>query len=123
MGPACPRSANLIGLFLLAAMLSALPIPVAAAGSPPSVGIPADLSLNLTAINGSLLMTFTPTLAPVTLLHLELNQASLPGERYMAFGPGVIEVSASPFALAFLGLIPGGAAAAWFLFPGRNGNG
>ena len=104
-------------------MFSAIPIPAAVTGSPSPPGIPADQTLNLTAINGSLPVSPNPTLAPVTLLHLEMNQTSLPGERYMAFGPGVIELPASPVFLALPGLIAGGAAAAWFLARGRNGKG
>ena len=78
--------------------------------------------LNLTAINGSIpggspqKVIATPT--PVTLLHLELNETSLPGPRYMAFGPSMIDISVPPalFGLLLLfGLLAVEAVAAWYL--------
>jgi len=116
------------GLLLLLAGLLALPIPVAAGVNSQYMEIPAVQTLNTTAINsalpnGTLPYTFTPTLAPVTLLHLELNETSPAGVRYMAFGPKVIEIAVSPILLVILVGMAGAAAGAWyFLGRRRNGN-
>ena len=77
--------------------------------------------INVTEINGALPngtlpATFTPAPTPITLVHLVLNQTSLPGERYMAFGPSVLDISIDPVLLT---LIVGGigvAAGAWYVF-------
>ncbi|HTY52749.1 MAG TPA: hypothetical protein VMB35_06100 [Methanomicrobiales archaeon] len=87
--------------------------------------------LNLTAINGSVQggsppARVAPVPAPVTLLHLELNETSLPGPRYMAFGPSMIDISVPPalFGLLLLsGLLAVEAVAARYLLgrEGKNG--
>jgi len=79
-------------LLLLVGGLLALSIPVAADVAPQYMKIPAYQAINLTGINsslpnGSLPFTFTPTLTPITLLHLELNETTPSGVRYMAFRP------------------------------------
>jgi hypothetical protein len=114
---------------LLVGGLLALSIPVAADVAPQYMKIPAYQTLNLTAINsslpnGSLPFTFTPTLTPITLLHLELNETTPSGVRYMmAFSPIVIDISVSPVLLVLLAGLVGVAEGAWFFFGrGRNGN-
>jgi hypothetical protein len=53
---------------------------------------------------------YRPGPTPVTLFRAEMSQSVLPGPRYMAFGPSIIEVSIDPrllavvFAGAFAGL-------------------
>ena len=51
------------------------------------------LQINSSSSNTSLAnfsARMQPTLAPIVLFHFENNQTSLPGPRYMAFGPSVI---------------------------------
>jgi hypothetical protein len=114
-----------IGIATLASLVVAgLIIPsitLAANVSPQRMDDFLETTLNLTAINsslpnGTLPATFTPAPTPITLLHLILNQTSLPGERYMAFGPSVIEVAVSPILLVFLVGGVGAAAGAWYIF-------
>ena len=115
-------------LLLLVAGLLALSIPVAAGVDPRYMEIPVVQALNTTAINsalpnGSLPFILTPTMAPITLLHLELNETSPAGVRYMAFGPKVIEIAVSPVLLIILVGMAGAAAGAWYcLGRRRNGN-
>jgi len=42
---------------------------------------------------------------PITIYRAELNDTTLPGPRYMAFGPSVISVSINPLLLGILILI------------------
>jgi hypothetical protein len=117
----------LFGLSLLALGLLALSAPAASAVAQ-YWEIPAYQGLNLTAINGSRTnasqpVTIAPTLEPITLLHLEWNETTPSGVRYMAFGPKVIEIAVDPLLLAILAGLGGAAAGAWYLFrrgPGEN---
>ena len=114
-------------LLLLVGGLLALSIPVAADVAPQYMKIPAYQTINLTAINsslpnGSLPFSFTPTLTPITLLHLELNETTPSGVRYMAFSPKWIDISVSPVLLVLLVGLVGVAEGAWFFF-GRRRNG
>jgi hypothetical protein len=115
-------------LSVLAAGPAVLSVPAAADTGPWFMERPSQSDLNLTNINGSLPngslpAVVTPAATPITLLHLELNQTSLPGERYMAFGPSVIDIAVPPAILVLLGIVAGGGAAAWYLLgkEGRNG--
>ena len=112
---------------LASLVVTCLAIPsVALAGgaSPPAadefLGKPINVSgINSALPNGTLPVTFTPAQTPITLVHLVLNQTSLPGERYMAFGPSVIDISIDPVLLTLLvgGIVA--AAGAWYVF-GRD---
>ena len=55
---------------------------------------------------------YRPGLTPVTIFRAGLNQSVLPGPRYMAFGPSVIEITIDPrlLAVVFAGLFAGYAA-------------
>ena len=118
-----------IGIATLASLVVAgLIIPsitLAANVSPQRMDDFLETTLNLTAINsslpnGTLPATFTPAPTPITLLHLVLNQTSLPGEWYMAFGPSVFDISISPILLVlFVGGI-GVAGGAWYFFGRRR---
>ena len=113
-------------ILLLLGGLLALSIPVAADIAPQYMKIP-NQTFNLTAINstlpnGSLPYTFTPTLTPITLLHLELNETTPSGVRYMVGSPKVIDISVSPILLVLLVGLVGVAEGVWFFF-GRRRNG
>ena len=110
---------------LVVAGLALAAIPLGAGASPMGMVPPLETPLNLTAINsslpnGTLPATFTPAPTPITLVHLVLNQTSLPGERYMAFGPSVFDVSLSPILLVILVAGIGVAGGAWYFFGRRR---
>jgi hypothetical protein len=118
----------MIILTILAAGPAVPCVAAAADNGPWFMERPSQSDLNLTNINGSLTngslpAVVTPAATPITLLHLELNQTSLPGERYMAFGPSVIDIAVPPALLVILGIVAGGGAVAWYLLGrvGRNG--
>ena len=58
--------------------------------------------------------------APITIYRFELDQTSLPGPRYMAYGPGMIALAIDPRIVAVLIVIGTIIAGAWYLLP-RNG--
>lgn len=51
---------------------------------------------NHTEINSTIPDKFPAAPDPVTVIHVEVSETSLPGPRYMAFGPSVIDISTSP---------------------------
>ena len=57
---------------------------------------------NFTQWNASRLVEYHQYIQPVTLFRAELNETSLPGPRYMAFGPSVISLSIDPLLLVIL---------------------
>jgi hypothetical protein len=58
--------------------------------------------------------------APVTIYNFELGQTSLPGPRYMAYGPSTIALAFDPLNIAFLIAIGAIITGVWYLYP-RNG--
>ena len=112
---------------LMVAGLLALSAPVLAGAGPRDRIIPPFQTLNTTAINaslenGTLAYTIVPTEKPLVLLHLELNETTPTGVRYMAFSPKIIEVAVSPIVPGILAIPAAAAAAAWFSFGrGRTG--
>jgi hypothetical protein len=82
-------------------------------------------SLNYTRDNGllpnaSIQQEHGTTPAPVTIYRFELNQTSLPGPRYMAYGPSTIALAFDPLIIAFLIAIGAIITGVWYLYP-RNG--
>jgi hypothetical protein len=122
------RTGRTFRLSVLVAGLLVLSIPAAAVTGPQYLGMPPYETPNLTPINmsppnGTHPFTFTPTLKPITLLHLELNETTPTGVRYMAFEPKVIDISVSPVFLAILAGLIGIAAGGGYMFRKRgNGN-
>jgi hypothetical protein len=119
------RMGPLPGLALLMLVFLALPIPAAAGTGPQYMEIPVYQAPNLTVANSSIpnsshLFPLPPTLRPITLLHLELNETTPSGVRYMAFGPKVIDVSVSPILLVVLAGLAGMAIGAWYLLRRRG---
>ena len=105
----------------------ALSIPAAGAG-PQYMEIPAYQAPNLTGVNGSLLnssplLPLPPTLRPITLLHLELNETTPSGVRYMAFGPKVIEIAMNPILIVILAILAACGAAGWYILGRRRDGG
>lgn len=77
--------------------------------------------INQSEINTTALNPYHPTPSPVTIFKAELHETSLPGPRYMAFGPSTIEFSADPMVLFFQGIVALlGAAAAGFWICRKN---
>jgi hypothetical protein len=82
-------------------------------------------SLNYTLHNGTLPNASiqqehgTPP-APVTIYRFELNQTSLPGPRYMAYGPSTIGLAFDPLIIALLIAISAIITGVWYLYP-RDG--
>jgi len=117
--------AFLAGLLLLPCLVSLL-VPAIAAAGPQYMEIPAYQAPNLTIFNSSFLNGSPPspvrTLAPITLLHLELNETTPSGVRYMAFGPKVIEIAVNPILIVILAILAAGGAAGWYIL-GRRRNG
>lgn len=82
-------------------------------------------SLNYTLHNGTLPNTSIQrehgaAPAPITIYHFELDQTSLPGPRYMAYGPSVIALAIDPWLLAVLIAIGAIIAGAWYLLPRKG---
>lgn len=81
-----------------------------------------DLNVtNLSSIREDNVPVFTVTPTPIDLFRAELDQETLPGPRYMAFGPSAIGISIDPrvlavcFAVALIVLV------IWFVsFRNRN---
>lgn len=66
---------------------------------------------NLSLMQGEDIPEFSVTPTPLDLFHAELDAETLPGPRYMAFGPSVIGISIDPrilavgFAVALIALV------------------
>ncbi len=63
----------------------------------------------------------TPT--PVTIFRAELNETTLPGPRYMAFGPSVIGIAIDPWLLAVLFAAVFAGFVAWYVGFRKRGGG
>lgn len=74
------------------------------------------------ALNGTALEPFQATPAPVRVIHLEVSETSLPGPRYMAFGPSAIDVSIPPVFFVVLVVLGLGCIGAWGLVLCREGD-
>lgn len=60
------------------------------------------------------------TPAPVAVYRFELDQTSLPGPRYMAYGPSIIALAIDPRIIAIVIAIGAIVTGVWYLYP-RNG--
>lgn len=90
---------------LVLLLLCSVVIPAGAGPTPdyPSMMITQGIDPNSTnlSFNGSMgISEFTVTPTPIDLFHAELKAETLPGPRYMAFGPSVIGISIDPRVLA-----------------------
>ena len=74
----------------------------------PGIGLNTN---NLSLTRGEDIPEFTVTPTPLDLFHAELDVETLPGPRYMGFGPSVIGISIDPrllavcFAVALIALV------------------
>ena len=90
-------------LVFLLLFFSVIPVSAAPASGYPHMTItpgigPNTTNLSLANVEDLPEMTVTPT--PIALFHAELDAETLPGPRYMAFGPSVIGISIDPRLLA-----------------------
>ncbi|PKL64573.1 MAG: hypothetical protein CVV32_07825 [Methanomicrobiales archaeon HGW-Methanomicrobiales-3] len=58
--------------------------------------------INQSEINETALVKYKKTPEPITVFEVGVSETSLPGPRYMAFGPSVIGISMSPDVLGAL---------------------
>lgn len=59
---------------------------------------------------------FVPGPTPITILHVELNQSTLPGPRDMGYGPSIIDLTIAPQFLAVIFIIVLIGLLAWVLW-------
>lgn len=105
-------------LFLLIIAVSSPAIPAAMiepdARNYASINMPEIAPINQSEINETAVVEFRETPEPVTIFRAEVSETALPGPRYMAFGPSVIDISVSPvILLAIIVLIVLGIAAGY----------
>jgi hypothetical protein len=65
-------------------------------------------------------LTYHENLKPVTLFRAEWNETSLPGPRYMAFGPSVIAVTIDPLILVVILATVALCGVAWYIVRHRQ---
>lgn len=108
------RSAIGIGFFLLLACSAAVPQVTAAGPGNVSGLITPGPELNLTShpfTDAEMTKDYAIIPTPVTIFRAEVTAETLPGPRYMAFGPSVISLSIDPrtvatiFAIVLIGLV------------------
>jgi len=75
---------------------------------------------NKTLPNASFQQEHGATPAPITVYRFELDQTSLPGPRYMAYGPSAIALAIDTWIIAILVAIGAIITGLWYLYP-RNG--
>jgi len=77
-----------------------------------------------TEINGTALESYRNPPGPVTLFHAEVRETSLPGPRYMAFGPSFVDITINPMVFGAFFLLVSLGAAGWCIRAiGRWGKG
>jgi hypothetical protein len=75
---------------------------------------------NCTLPDASMQEKYGSTPAPLTIYFFELDQLSLPGPGYMAYGPGMIALAIDPRPIAVLIAICAIIAGFWYLLPHRE---
>lgn len=108
-------------------LLTVLVQPVPAAGPPQdvpyhTVAIPEITGGPGAALNGTALEPFQATPAPISIIHIEVSETTLPGPRYMAFGPSAIDLSIPPAFIVVLVILGLGCIGAWGLVLCREGD-
>jgi len=107
------RAGSSTGLVMASLLLiGILAIAPACSGAVSGVILPAAPGLNISNRSPDPVLfpaEARPSPTPVTIFRAELNQSILPGPRYMAFGPSVIEISIDPriLATAFAAVLTG----------------
>lgn len=90
-------------LVLIIACSSVIPASAGLAPGNPSMIITPGIdpnTTNLSLTSGVDIPEFTVTPTPIDLIHAKLDAETLPGPRYMGFGPSVIGISIDPRLLA-----------------------
>jgi hypothetical protein len=77
-------------------------------------------AINQSEPNETALESYKRTPEPITVFKAEVNETSMPGPRYMAFGPSVIELSVSPAILIAFAVLVVLGIGAWFLWAKRQ---
>ena len=118
------RSALRFSFVLVLILLSLVVIPTSASPVPGNnmitQGIAPDIT-NLSSVREGGAGEFTVTPTPIDLLRVELDQETLPGPRYMAFGPSAIGISIDPRVLAVCFAVTLIVLVIWFVsFRNRN---
>ena len=91
-------------------------IPAASAGGAaldrpgPDAAIPTG---NWSGLNETALSPYYAPAEPVTVFHADVNTTSLPGPRYMAFGPSAIDLSLPPVVFSILVVLAAIICATW----------
>ncbi len=113
-------SARVILVSLIVIALAAVPAALAAGQGNATwmdkrLGVQ-DLNVSSHGLNESSLQAqYPPTPAPVKVFEVKAGGPTMPGPRYMAFGPEVIGMSADPRALAVLFAVVVVALAGWYV--------
>lgn len=118
-------TALLIIASLVATALFIPAIPATDEHRPPIESSRLSTSLNYSLDNGTLPNSsfqreHGTAPAPIAIYRFELDQTSLPGPRYMGYGPSVISLEVDPRLLAVVIAICAIFAGVWYLIP-RNG--
>lgn len=117
------RTAGAVFLLALAACAVFAPAAAAAPGNA-SMAVTPGPELNVTwdpAHPPEFPAQYAPSPTPVTIFRAELNNSTLPGPRYMGFGPSIIGISADPRLLAVCFAVVLVALVAWFIGYRRRG--
>lgn len=116
MTAAFPRGPRRFSSVLVLLLLCSSIVPMCAGSAPgnPSTVITPGIGLNTTNLSLTRvedIPEFTVTPTPLDLFYAELDAETLPGPRYMGFGPSVIGISIDPrllaacFAVALIALV------------------
>ncbi|MCK9632482.1 MAG: hypothetical protein M0R30_12695 [Methanoregula sp.] len=112
--------------FLLLLLVCSVAVTIVAAAGPGnmSIAIAPEPDLNVTNYSFSDTeltedIVITPT--PVTIIRAELTAETLPGPRYMAFGPSTIDLSIDPRLLAVCFAIVIAGIVVWFVIRRKRG--
>jgi len=100
-------------IFWIAVIIPATPAAGGPAGGNTAIPDQGFTPVNHTAINESALRQYREPPQPVTVFHVEVSETSLPGPRYMAFGPSIIDISLDPVFFSILAILVSLAGTVW----------
>jgi hypothetical protein len=110
--PVFQRTVVLFLLLLFAGSFIISPITAAGPGNGSWIAGPTELNItNHSVSNAWEQSNFSEGPTPVSVFRAELNESTLPGPRYMGFGPSTISIAVDPrilaviFAIVLIGLV------------------